>query len=142
ATLPNQRSMRDYAGEGQQLLDALNEPMKDAKYAKFRPGLERHWREIRDTLGSDRPLYALAAAFDSLLSDAGKPGDDQNPSMVEFWSLPDFQKLRGRIDKYRREVQLGDPLIITKNFGRGKVVAFLTTAGTSWNDWAGGGMAS
>ena len=36
----------------------------------------------------------------------------------------------------------GDPLVLTKAFGKGQTVVFLTTAGKKWNDWAGGGMAS
>ncbi|TMQ35756.1 MAG: hypothetical protein E6K70_00495 [Planctomycetota bacterium] len=142
ATLPNLRSMRDYAGEGQSILQSLDEPIKDSKYAKYRAGLESHQRRIRDTLLGDRPLYELARELESLLTDAGGKGDDQQPNLVEFWSQPEFQKLRGRIDKFRQDVQLGDPLVLTKNYERGRVVAVLTTAGTSWNDWAGGGMAS
>ena len=30
----------------------------------------------------------------------------------------------------------GQPLLVEKNFGRGRVLAYLTTATTRWNDWA------
>jgi hypothetical protein len=42
----------------------------------------------------------------------------------------------------REAVQLGDPLVIARNFGKGRVVAVMTTAGRKWNNWAAGGPAS
>ena len=45
-------------------------------------------------------------------------------------------------------MRFGDPLVVTRPFGKGRVLAFLTTAGTSlrgtppstvrWNEWASG----
>src|SRR5205814_5732260 len=47
-----------------------------------------------------------------------------------------------RVDKLRETVQLGDPLVVSSRFGKGRVVVFLTTAGRAWNDWAGGSFAA
>jgi hypothetical protein len=63
------------------------------------------------------------------------------PNLVEFWSQPEHQKLRLRVDKLRDSVQLGDPLVVSARFGKGRVVVFLTSAGLAWNDWAGGSPA-
>jgi hypothetical protein len=140
-TLPNQHSTRDYAGQAQELLDSLNALMQNSKYAAYRPGLDRHHREIRDTLG-DKPLHELANALEALLHDRGELKDAQHPNLTEFWELPEVQQLRGRLDKFRETVQLGDPLVVAAAYGRGRVVAFLTSAGRSWSDWAGGSVAS
>jgi hypothetical protein len=141
-TLPNQHSVRDYTGEAQTLLDALDKPIHDEKCERYRPGLENHRRMIREVLASDKPLYELAGALDALLKDPGTADDPQHPSLVDFWNKSDYQTLRGRIDKFRETVQLGDPLVIRSLFGKGRVVVFLTTAGRAWNDWAGGSPAS
>ena len=45
----------------------------------------------------------------------------------------DVESLRDTVTMY------GDPLVVTKTYGKGETVAFLTTAGKQWNDWAGGG---
>jgi hypothetical protein len=145
ATLPNQKSMREYSGEGQAILESLTQVINEPNNSKYKSGLERHQRAIRDTLSSDKPLYELAKELDGLLSDKGASPDnpdEKGPNLVEFWKEPDNQKLRGRIDKFRQDAQLGDPLVITGTYGKGRVVAFMTTAGQAWNDWAGGPAAS
>jgi hypothetical protein len=140
-TLPNDRPVVDYQSAAQDLLDSL--PVDDPQYAKFRPALERHRRAIRDTL-TGKSLHPLATALDDLLHDAGEPGNSERPKLAELWDQPDdkIQALRGRVEKFRAMVQYGDPLVIAARFGRGRTVAFLTTAGKKWNDWAGGGPAS
>lgn len=141
ATLPNQHAMRDYAAGGQEIVELLGQAINDPKVEKYRPGLELHQKAIRDLLPTDQPLYMLANALDALLKDRGDPSDPKRPNLVEFWSTSEYQTLHGRIEKFRDTVQLGDPLVITRQFGKGRVVAFLTTAGRAWNDWAGGSPA-
>src|SRR5262249_16700193 len=87
-------------------------------------------------------LYVLANALDSLLKDKGDPEKADRPNLVEFWNASDYQKLKGRIARFRDAVQLGDPLVVTRSYGKGRVVAFLTSLGRSWTDWAGGSSAS
>jgi hypothetical protein len=143
ATLPNQRSIRDYAGEAQAIVDALNGPINDPQYEKYRPALVRHQRAIHDTLIGERQLYELANALDSLLKDRGDGKESaEQANLADFWNLPELQTLRGRVDKFRETVQMGDPLVISAQFGKGRVVAFLTSAGRAWSDWAGGSPAS
>jgi hypothetical protein len=155
ATLPNLRPMRDYSGEGQAILESLNPLVSDPKNAKYKSALERHQRLIRDTLVGDKPLFELAKALDNLLNETAagdskgadnKVGaeapEESRPNMKEFWNQADNQKLRARIDKFRQTVTLGDPLVVSGTYGKGRTVAFMTTAGTAWNDWAGGGLAS
>jgi hypothetical protein len=140
-TLPNTRPVADYEDRAVQLLNNL--PIDDTKYAKFRPGLELHRKNIRDKL-SGKSLYALSAAFNFLLKDTGIPGNPERPSLKEFWeqSEPAIAKLRLEIDRFREAVQLGDPFMIAKEYGKGRTVTVLSSAGTKWNNWAAGGPAS
>jgi hypothetical protein len=141
-TLPNNHSVRDYAGAAQELVTSLNQPIGDPNVAKYKAALERHQRAIHDTLLGDKPLYELSNALEAALKDRGDANDPQRPNLVEFWNQSDYQKLRGRIESFRETVQLGDPLVVSRAYGKGRVVAFMTTAGTKWNDWAGGNTAS
>jgi hypothetical protein len=142
-TLPNHRSIRDYAGEAQALVNRLNAVIEDPRYEKYRAALQRHQRAIHDTLVGEKALYELANALDALLKDRGDGKDSgEQPNLTEFWDQSEYQTLRGRIDKFRQDVQLGDPLVISEQFGKGRIVAFLTTAGRAWADWAGGSPAS
>jgi hypothetical protein len=143
ATLPNDRPLSDYDNPARDILNAL--PVDDPKYGngKYRAGLERHRNSIREALGG-KALYVLANALDNLLRDAGKPDDPERPNLREFWDLtdPQIQDLRTRVERFKETVQYGDPLILASRYGKGRVVAFLTTAGRKWNDWAGGSPAS
>src|SRR5262249_46929107 len=136
-TLPNQRSVGEYAGEAQEVLDRLAALSKQQAYAKYAPGLELHHRAIRDTL-TGKPLYELSNALEALLQDRGDANDPKRPNLVEMWEQPDLKSLRGRFARFRETVQLGDPLLVAATYGKGRVVAFLSTAGRAWNDWGGG----
>src|SRR5262249_19599233 len=115
----------------------------DPKYAKYRPGVERQKNAVRDKL-LGKALFAVANALDGLLRDPGKGGDSDQPNLREFWELtdPKIQELKNRFERIKETVQYGDPLVVTSHFGKGRVVAFMTTAGRAWNDWAGGSPAS
>jgi hypothetical protein len=140
-TLPNRRAIRDYVDQAQEILSSLNLAIQDPNAEKYRHGLENHQRAIRAILVGDRQLYELANALDAVLRDRGEPDNSLRPNLVDFWSQPEHQKLRGRVDKLRETVQLGDPLVVSSRFGKGRVVVFLTTAGLAWNNWAGGSFA-
>ncbi|MCS6851316.1 MAG: BatA domain-containing protein, partial [Gemmataceae bacterium] len=135
ATLPNRRSVDDYKDAVQGLLGKL--PIDDPRYAKFAPSLERHRRAIRELLAG-KPLYQLANALDLLLRDTGNPENPEQPNLRELWEQPEMRGLHDEIDKLREIVQYGDPLVVASRFGKGRVVAFMTTAGQRWNNWAGG----
>jgi hypothetical protein len=145
AALPNQKSMREYAAGAGQIAQELDQPINDPQAEKYKSALEAHQKEIRNTLLGDKPLFELGNALQSLLKDSGEPRDanqPKGPNLVEFWKLADYQKLRGRIEKFRESVMLGDPLVITEEYGKGRVVACMTSLGRSWTDWAGGSPAS
>ena len=135
-TLPNAESVDPFKLTAQELVKEL--PIDDPAYEKYRPALEAHRRRIFKALGES--LYDLASAFNGLLTDTGVANDPQKPSMVEFWERPEpaIKDLHSRIADLRTQVQYGDPLVMTKKYGKGRVVAFFTTAGRAWNDWPGG----
>jgi hypothetical protein len=106
--------------------------------------LLRHHDNIRRAVAGGKYLFELAAAFDALLTDRGDPEkkDPKRPNLVEFWELSDQDELKTNVEQLRNAVKFGDPLVVTRRFGKGRVVAVLTSASTRWNEWAGGGFAS
>ncbi len=94
-------------------------------------------------------LDDLIRVFDDLVHDPGAKDDADRPSMPELWAQPKMKALKDEIDAFRDTLQYGDPLVVTRPYGKGRVLAFLTTAGTSprglppvaWNDWAGSPIA-
>jgi hypothetical protein len=146
ATLPSRKELGDFAVPAADLMQKL--PIDDAKYEKFHTALKRHRDNIRKAL-LGKYLFELAAALDDVLTDRGDPEPDpkkrdpRRPNLVvDFWSLPEYQDLKNNFEQLRDSVKFGDPLIVTKRFGKGRVVAITTSASTRWNEWAGGSVAS
>jgi hypothetical protein len=139
-TLPNRKETREYEGAANDVLKELQAAAGDAKAEKYQAALARHTDKIRKALGEPQ-LYPLAGALDQLLSDHGDPAHPQErPDLKEFWD--DNEGLRTRAASLRDTVMYGDPLVVSKAYGKGRTIVFLTTAGKAWNDWAGGSMAS
>jgi len=131
-TLPSRRSMEDYQDRTREIVKSLPEQAE-----KYGPGLLFHQRALR-ALGPKDPLYRLAAALESLLTDPGVPTNlEGRPNLVEFWDEPAQKELRGQVQKLLDDVRYGDPLVITGRYGKGRVVVFTTSAGQKWNNWAG-----
>jgi hypothetical protein len=146
ATLPNEKPLENFRASGNDLNNRIKKVIdeNDPKYEKYIPGLKRHYAEIRDALNGQQ-LYVLANALEATLKDEGNPkdpADAAHPNLKEFWDLPEQQELRSDLDKFREVVQYGDPLVLSKRYGKGHVVAFQTTAGRAWNEWPGGCPAS
>jgi hypothetical protein len=147
ATLPNDRPVTDYQGEALRLVKQL--PLDNEPYKQYWPALKRHRRLIEQIVqpGSVEKAYRLAGALDALLKDRG---DEKNradyPNLTEFWSLsavdPKLGTLREDLKSFRDLVLYGDPFVVTGRYGKGKVLAVMTTAGKEWNDWGGGSDAS
>jgi hypothetical protein len=138
-TLPNRKQVSAYSRRTQDLLNRL--PIDQEKYEKFKPGLETHAKAVKNAL--TEKLYLLTKELDLLLNDPGSE-KDKRPSMVEFWNQDTtVAALRAEFANLLEDVKYGDPLVVGKRHGRGRVVAFLTTAGSGgtatnprWHDWA------
>jgi hypothetical protein len=146
ATLPNDASAERFNSEVAAItrLPAVHFKaiMANKELAKYHAGLDSHIKKIekRAQVGTDDKAYHLAAEIDALFNDKGT-GKDAN--MIEFWanSDPDVQTLRRDLTNLRDRVNYGDPFVIAQTFGKGKVVAVMSTAGKDWNDWGGGSLA-
>src|SRR5262249_52956168 len=56
-------------------------------------------------------------------------------SMIRFWRKPENEGLKVEITELWERVRYGSPLVVSKKYGRGRVVAVMTTAGKEWNEW-------
>ncbi len=149
ATLPNDVPATTFQRAALDLVKgtALQKLMENPELKKYQKGLERHRRVIETVVGptSEKNAFALATALEAMLQDKGKEKErDDYPNMTEFWSYPDPKMATLRKDALdlRDQAKFGDPFIIAETFGKGKVVAVMTTAGKEWNDWGGGSDAS
>lgn len=136
--LANTKPMDNYAKTVNDLTDRLSQAAGTPKAEKYAGTLERFRTELRRIAGSTAELYVLAEALDQLLNDRGDEAT-KRPGLVEFWALADNAQLREDVEKLRDEVAYGDPLYVAKPFGKGRVVAFMSSAGASWNDLEGFG---
>jgi hypothetical protein len=146
ATLPSRKELGDFGALAQELLAKL--PVDNPANVNARPALLRHRTNIQKAL-LGKYLFELAAALDAMLTDRGDPEPDpkkRDPNrpnlVVDFWKLPDQQDLKSNFEQLRDSVKYGDPFIVSKRFGKGRVVACMTSASTRWNEWAGGSVAS
>ncbi len=112
----------------------------DKEFAKYRTRFKNHLTAIEELArqGSDAKGFHLARAIEYMFLDKG---DDQaKDSMSEFWTNPEpkVQLLRSQFTNLREQVQYGDAFVVARKFGKGKVVAYMSTAGKDWGDFAGG----
>src|SRR5207253_2944054 len=112
-------------------------------YAKYRAAVKAHFDKLERLVapGSEDKAYQLAPPLDAMLKDQGK--EDKNKEKVnltEFWtsSDPKVQALRRQVVQLHDEAKYGDAFVIGGQFGKGRVVAVMTTAGKDWNNWGGG----
>ena len=135
-TLPNSRSVTDYSDQANNILKdiAVNEQV----FPKYKDSLERHRKAVQSALLQGGDLWKLAQPLDLMLNDTGDPKDPLKPNLQEFWQQPDVADLRERTTKLLEVVRYGDPYLITRTFGKGRVLACTSTAGSAWNDLPNG----
>lgn len=143
-SLQNQKPIDNYAKAVNDLTDKIQQIIDNPlpKMEKYTPVLKELRSELRRIAGSTNDLYVLAGALDMLLEYEGVKDPAANkPGLVDFWAMSEQAPLREEVEKLRNEVKYGDPLYVAKTYGKGRVVAFLTSAGASWNDLEGFGRA-
>ncbi len=153
--LPNNHDIGDYKERGQELARLAEERTTELARAepdfaaRFVEPVKRYRRDV--TIALSKYLFNVVQAFDGLLKDRGPENDPTRPDMAVLWSHPRMLDLGAQIASFRDTVLYGDPLVVGRTYGKGNVVAILTTAGTSrrdvggnaqWNDWGGGSPAS
>jgi len=136
---------RSHAVElGKKLVDqtrqlAIEEPNTFNRYLE---ASERYQRLLREALTKPY-LSNVVRVIDALRHDHGVENDPQRPDMETLWAHPKMKPLAAEFDEYRAAIEFGDPLVVARRYGKGRVCAVLTSAGTAthWNDW-GNGLAS
>jgi hypothetical protein len=148
ATLPNEQFATDFL---RATLDIVRSPtleklLNEDEFRAYRPGIERHRQTIEKIVspGSEMKAYHLGSALNNLLVDTGRKDDKAYPNLTEFWSHsePKVRSLHQDLKQLRDQVLYGDPFVVKGQFGKGRVVAVMTTAGKEWSDWGGGSDAS
>jgi hypothetical protein len=135
-TLPNYRSLDDYKEEAQKLLNQI--PTDDEKAGPFAKLLKEHQRHIKDVLASGKQLYQVANVVEAMLNDTADLKDPAKPDLRTFWQQPNHAELLGGFQRLIESVRFGEPLLVARKYGKGAVLAYLTTAGSAWNDFPNG----
>src|SRR5262249_47813915 len=107
-------------------------------FARFQTLLKNHQRRVKEILTNGKQLYQLANAIDALLSDGADPKEPEKPNLQEFWQSSTVAELCGQLHRFIESVRYGDPLLVCSRYGKGCVLAYLTTGGSGWNDWPNG----
>jgi hypothetical protein len=151
--LPNRKSPDAYKDEVGQLINSIVEEIKtlagsdDAQIREFFKGYEdaigQYRTDIRRQL-SEQFLSPLANALERTLHDEGEKDNKLRPNMKTLWAHPKMRTFHQQLKDEYEKILYGDPLLLAAPYGKGKVVVFTTTAGTSskWNNWGGGSIAS
>jgi len=136
--LQNTSPMDVYTDRVNKLTDEF--PIAEAKWEKYADTLKSYRQQLRQMAASTNELFNLGKVLEGLLDD---PGNEalKRPSMVNFWAAAENALLKEKVERLRDEVSFGDPLYLAKNYGKGRVAAFMTSAGASWNDMEGFGKA-
>jgi hypothetical protein len=146
--LPNNGSVDDYKDRAQELGRQALEQTKelaaaDKDFARYVDPVERYKRDITQALATPY-LYNVVRVLDALLKDRGPEDDPARPDMAVLWAHPKMLPLKENLESFRDTLLYGDPLVVGRGYGKGRVLAVLTSAGTAsrWNDWGGGSPAS
>jgi hypothetical protein len=94
-------------------------------------------------------LGPLALVLEEMLNDPGEKDNPARPRMPDLWNHLSMRELAEQIKSFRNSVLYGDPLVVSKAVGKGRVVAVMTAAGTiprkgvdedavAWNNWGEG----
>ncbi len=149
ATLPNDQPLKNFqapiVGIVRQPEGKLARIMANPDFVKYRKGLERYRQALERLVAPpcDADVALLAKALHEMLSDKGSEGDPTgHPNLAELWNNadPSVHALAEEIRSLRDQAKFGDPFVVASSFGKGKVVAVMTTAGKRWTSWPGGCM--
>lgn len=133
--MPNEQAMADYEKAAKDVAQALQSLAKQAENEKYKEPLAKAGDDLFRLSGSPEPLYKLAVVLDDVLADQRGDGGPAEALMREFWANPKLADLKSQATRLRDLTKFGDPFYMAKDFGRGRVVLFTTTAGEQWTDW-------
>ena len=63
----------------------------------------------------------------------GLPEDNavKDQALPDLWAHPKMKGIAAEVEDLRKTVLYGDPLLLARPYGKGRVAAYLTTAGTA-----------
>jgi hypothetical protein len=141
-----QRLMEDAGKQVSELADQESEYRKYVPLIEPRDGYYRS--QVMAALRTPY-LYNLVKAIDLMLRDPGVKDDPNRPNMLDLWAHRKMKRVAKELEQLREKALYGDPLVVSNMHGKGRTVAFLTTAGTwsddkhaKWNEWGGGSPVS
>lgn len=128
------------------LLDLQADPYTRPETAPFMQELARRAAVARGRLAAGSQ-FEVVSALESFLD----LGQGNGSALRAAWESPAMSPTARAIANLIREIQEGDPLLVTRDRGPGRVSAFLTSAGPhlskppapgepnqGWNEWANG----
>jgi hypothetical protein len=139
-TLPNRKNVKEYRPRAYKLIEKL--PARDDVAAReYQPTLDDHRRELLAKIQQDVyvHLFDLANDIYKLRNDAGTKdakGSVIKPALDKFWQDGKNNELRIEFDQFLEDIRYGDPFLVSRQYGKGRVVACLSSANFSWNNWA------
>jgi hypothetical protein len=146
--LPNNQSIDVYKARAQELANEAMTSVKslaetEKEFAKYVDPVINYRSKIITALSQSYKFH-LVKAMDAMLNDRGPEGDSLHPDMALLWAHPKMADLRKQLEEFRQRVLYGDPLVVSRIYGKGRTLAFLTSAGVQsrWNKWADGGLVS
>ena len=130
-TLPNRGELKLFDAA----INAIREKLKaqDPKNAPFRGTLDYY--EAKLARDSDESFNAASSTLDLLLNEHGNNAAQKLVDLGPFWEMPENADLHTQVADLRDTMRYGDPLMMSKSFGKGQTIVFMTTAGAHWNDW-------
>ncbi|MGH7224111.1 MAG: hypothetical protein ACRELF_12850, partial [Gemmataceae bacterium] len=115
---------------------AIEEPDTFARYVE---AAENYQSLLRSALAKPY-LSNVVRVIDALQNDQESENDPRRRDMKLLWAHPKMKALAAEFKEFRTAIEFGDPLVVARRYGKGRVCAFLTAAGTAtnWNDWGKG----
>jgi hypothetical protein len=133
-------SQRGKEGDGQQadksllnrVMDLLKKlPLDKDEFAKYREQLTALKKIAEEAIREPKvPMPDKAAALRLLLEPQEDP---EKPSLRTMWEHPDMAELYTNLKLAWEDMRYGDPIYVAKTFGKGRVLCWLGSAGSSWN---------
>lgn len=150
-SLPNPRNVGSYTKQAEKLRSDIDEA-----FAKFKKKPERLFPNVSEeqrqaridkleaqlefrttqflTAYEQTDMTALGNSVLNMLNDRGDP-DDREKSLQPFWTHSDVRELRARLRGFANDVKYGPPLMVERPFGKGHVLAYLSTLAPTWHNW-------
>jgi hypothetical protein len=141
ATLPNMKGLGpDDHKAAQDIRKNIQDLTGKKAYEKYRDKLLQYSNKINENLAADKKPYELAGLLDRMLRDRVESKDPKVVNLADFWEAPDqeVRELKNKVKALYEKAHYGDPFAVSSTYGKGRVVAVMTTAGKEWSLWCGG----